>query len=681
MDVYLKRLAFTLKQTPLVLLLLAVLAFGPQITRLGFYWDDWAKILSGYLFGLDSYPAYYAEDRPVSAWTHMLFTPLAGYAPLGWHVLALLLRWLSAWAMLWMLNLLWPRARWQNFAAAALFLVYPVFTQQAAAVTFHQQWLQYALFLFSLGAMILGLRAASRPRRRAWTAAALAAVALQFSVTEYFIPVELVRIAVVYLLFRQARSGAARQGGGMAWAAVKAYAPYGVLLAGYAVYRLFIYLPPAGSDPYRAETLFNFAADPLGTLQALGLTVIVDEMRILVTSWADLLQFEIAGAAPFTLLSYALGLAGGGLLAAALLAWREDGERAVEGAPGRGWPRQAFWLGLLGVLVGPIPAWITGRQVVFDFHSDRYALPAMFGAALLLAAVIDWLGKARLQKAVMVSLLAALAVGLHLRAGNEYRWLWTDQLRFYWQLHWRAPGLEPSTVILTENEPFPNQGLFSTSAALNLLYPQTAAARSGAAPLGVWMYTLLPRFHEGLPDDRDVDFNTTFRTLHFEGNLERAVLVHRDPRFSNCLWMLRPEDTLHPYLPVLVRDFLPVSNLSQVQPEAGHQPPVELFGEEPEHGWCYFYEKADLARQLEDWETAARLYDEARAAGYAPGGSESKSPYEWLPMMEALQAVGRTDEAASLFSAALQADPGYRAMLCQFWSAEPDPAWACPSSS
>ena len=139
---------------PFLLLLVAGLGFGLLAPNLGFYWDDWAKILVSRLYGLGAYPAYYAGDRPLSAWTHMLFTPLLGESPLPWQVFTLLLRWLSALGMLWSLNLLWPRARRQNLVAALLFLIYPVFTQQPAGVTFHQQWLQFALFFLSLGAMI-----------------------------------------------------------------------------------------------------------------------------------------------------------------------------------------------------------------------------------------------------------------------------------------------------------------------------------------------------------------------------------------------------------------------------------------------------------------------------------------------------------------------------------------------
>ncbi len=658
---------------PVLLLLVSVLAFGLLIPGLGFYWDDWAKILVARLYGLAAYPAYYASDRPLSAWTHMLFTPLLGQSPLAWQVFNLLLRWLSAVGMLWSLNLLWPRARRQNLAAALLFLVYPVFIQQPAGVTFHQQWLQYALFFLSLGAMLRAKKFFSP-----WTLLSLGASLLQLSITEYFVSLELVRPFVLWFAMRDAparglpKSKAVIQ---KALRVLRAWAPYLALLSGYTVYRLFLMRLP-GKDPYRAETLYNFLSNPLKTLQDTLLVALIDELHILVDSWAGLLRFQVLDAAPFTLFSYAVGLAAGGLVAAALMGLVFHQENPANDLPAEqddppGWLRQALILGVAGVLVGPIPAWITGRQVVFDFHSNRYAMPAMFGAALLFTVGIEWLAQRRVQRAVLAGVLVALAVGLHLRVANDYRWIWTSQQRFFWQLAWRTPGLTPNTALFLENEPFPDQGLFSTSAALNLMYPQGFGPFSteGANRLSYWVYTLRPRYQKA-PDSFSIGLSTRFRTLRFEGQTPGSLLLFNDPSRANCLWVLSARDQANPYLPELVRDFLPISNLERITPEpAPGYPPQDLIGPEPAHTtWCYYFEKADLARQQGDWPTAARLAEQAKAQGYTPAKSGSNSPYEWLPMVEGLARVGQWSEAARLTRRAYEQDPNFQAMYCDLWA-------------
>ena len=308
-------------------MLVTLLSFGLLIPWLGFYWDDWAKILVSRLFGLPAYFAYYAEDRPLSSWTHIFFTPLLGTQPLGWHVFTLLLRWLSAWGMVWSLNGLWPQARRQNLVAGLLFLVYPVFVSQPVAVTFHQQWLQYALFFLSLGAMIQAWNKdltlepykpaswkepASR-RLWGWTGLALLAMLLQLSVTEYFAPLELVRPVVLWFLFASLGVGAAASRGRFGWLpaararkTLLAWAPYLAILALYVTWRLFFIRLP-GEDPYRANTLYALLNQPLATLRQTLWTAFVDEVRILLSAWGDLLQVDLQNLTPFQLLAGAVG--------------------------------------------------------------------------------------------------------------------------------------------------------------------------------------------------------------------------------------------------------------------------------------------------------------------------------------------------------------------------------------
>jgi hypothetical protein len=73
---------------------------------------------------------------------------------------------------------------------------------------------------------------------------------------------------------------------------------------------------------------------------------------------------------------------------------------------------------------------------------------------------------------------------------------------------------------------------------------------------------------------------------------------------------------------------------------------VELFGSEPAHDWCYYYQKASLARQQGDWQTAARLGEEVGRSGLLP-----TDVTEWLPFYQAafhLQDQARASELAEI---------------------------------
>lgn len=662
----LRRLKFSQKSLPWALLALCVAAFGLLIPWLGYYWDDWAKILVARLWGLQGYWAYYAEDRPLSAWTHILFTPILGYRPLAWQLFSLLLTWLSALGAWWSLSRLWPMARRRAAYTALLFAVYPVFTLRAAAITFHQQWLQYALFLFSLGAMIQSVRV---PRRFGlWTGLALAAMLTQLTVTEYFAPLELLRLPVLWFLSGQEPAPAGKRPA----RTLRRWAPYLLALAAYITWRLF-FVRLSGEDPYRADTLYNFFSAPLDTALNLARTMLQDGLYLLVSTWAqDLNVGPITKITSFNMA--ALVFSAGVALAAALYLQRlELPEEPAEGQSSGG-IGQALALGLLAVLLGMTPAWITGRELIFDFHSNRYAMPAMLGAALFWVAVLEWFVTQKDRQAVLLALVLGLTVNMHLRTLNADRWIWKQQKEVFWQLYWRAPYIQPGTAILSEREPFSNQGLFSTSAALNQLYPQP----KGRDTLAYWWYTLLPHYANHIPEPLEIGFSTQFRTLVFQGSTPHSLLLSYDLSQGSCLRVLSPDDADDPYLSALVRSMLPISHLGTIQataPLSGY-PPVEMFGPEPAHTWCYYFQKADLARQQGNWDVAAALGDEAQALGYSLQDSRSNTPQEWMPFIEAYAHSGSLAEARQLTLEVLEKDERHTRPFCTLWervqSSSPD---------
>ena len=153
-----RSLSFPIWSVPIGLIVLGLITYGLYIPRLGLYWDDWAKLLTGRLWGMNSYWAYYAEDRPFSAWTHIVLTPLLGYNPLPWQIFTFVMRLLSVVGIWWTLKNIWPEKPRIAIYTSLLLLVYPVFDQQAIAVTFHQQWMQFALLAFSFGLTVKALQ-------------------------------------------------------------------------------------------------------------------------------------------------------------------------------------------------------------------------------------------------------------------------------------------------------------------------------------------------------------------------------------------------------------------------------------------------------------------------------------------------------------------------------------------
>ncbi len=182
----------------LMLLAIMILAFGLLTPSLGFYFDDWVNLYvlksGGNLW------EYLRYDRPFSAWTFIVTYPILGPNPLNWQIFTLIIRWLSVVAMWWTLRQIWPERPRQVLWMALIFGVHPIFSQQAIALTYSQNFMTYALFFASLGSMLFAIR---NPK---WfwpfTVLALLTEILHIFTMEYFWGLELLRPVLIWLALK-----------------------------------------------------------------------------------------------------------------------------------------------------------------------------------------------------------------------------------------------------------------------------------------------------------------------------------------------------------------------------------------------------------------------------------------------------------------------------------------------
>src|SRR3990172_2772606 len=268
---------------------------------------------------------------------------MVGTRPLSWHLFSLALRCLTVLAMWWVFRMIWPSAWRQVTKAALLFAVYPVFFKQPIAVAFHQHWTGYLLYFVSLGAMLLATR--NRRRRALLLLGSLLAMCLHLAIFEYFAGAELLRPILLWLyLGSPGMSGRIRLG-----KTLRSYLPYLVVLAGFAAWRIgFAINNPAGVNP--PSLILNLGAQPFHALSRLAALTSQGSVRLLLTSWLQVLQPDfIYPQRRFILVSWVIGSLVAGVLAIYLR--RVDSEEQ-EGLAGSGtWPRQAFLLGLAAMLL------------------------------------------------------------------------------------------------------------------------------------------------------------------------------------------------------------------------------------------------------------------------------------------------------------------------------------------
>ena len=645
---------FKNRTVPVALLLLCGLGFGLLIPILGFYWDDWPAIATIRLLGNSGFWDFYKGERPLSAWTFVIFGPLFGTNPFLWHIFTLTLRWLTVLAMWWMLQLLWPSRKNEVTWIAFLFAIYPTFTQQPVAVAFSQHWITFALYFFSVSCMLLAVK--NKRRFIFFTTIALFTSALHMLTMEYFIGLELLRPVYLWLTLANEKKATYQRLRGT----LLHWLPYLLLIIGVVLWRLF-FMEIIIEDPNDPILFYGFFNQPFSaTLQLIQLAA-QEYLANLVGAWYLALPPDAVNLTnKLFMTSLALGAAGAGLAIFYLFNLRPD-SNSLPTQDGN-WSTQAIVVGFLAAFLGSLTAWVTNRNVLTGLHSGRFGLAAMFGISTLVVGLLCWLTPHRLQKITIIGALVGVAIAFHYRSTYVYFDAWVKQHQFYWQLSWRVPYLKPNSVLYSTDELFLFVGRNPTSMAINLLYPQP----TGTPALSYWFvelpYHVGPQGIPNLLEGRNLEFS--FRNYTFTGSSQDGLAIFYEPEGGRCLWILSPNDRYNPEIPALTEEILPISNLSQIveSNEFSDYPPTQIFGEEPYHSWCYYFQKAELARQIGDWERVITLGDEATAAGY-----RAVNPHEMLPFIEAYANVGKWNEAFRQTRRAYQKDERYATQLCYLW--------------
>ena len=644
-------LRFSEKNFPFVLLVIGLLLYGPFMPWLGFYWDDWPVILMGKFFGTSAFADFYTYDRPFSAWTYIISLPVLGLHPLAWQLYTFLLHFLSAIFFWLVLRRIWPEQRNQTAWMAVLFLIHPIFTLQFISVAFSQHWTCALLYSFSLWAMLESLRGG--PARWLWQGLALAACALHLWTMEYFVGMEIFRYVVLWLINEPTIPARERLA-----IVIKRALPYSLILISYVIWRLFILQLPA-EDPNPVQYLTDLRTQPLTGLLTLAQIVVRDLLYMLVQVWANILDpARVQLVSKFFLLSVLFSSIVAGLVGMYFRRFTSNTTEAVVASPV--WAVQALCVGLLGTLLGTLPGWITYREVLTQPYGNRIVIPALFGLGILAVALIDWVSQNRNRKLILLSLLCGLSAFSHLYVANGYREAWNVQRNLYWQLYWRVPALQPGTSLLSDSEVVLGAGNYSTASAVNLIY----ATEFELQEFPYWFFNMGQGFNpqmERFLAGKTIRHN--FRTWHFQGDANDILLI--DNSLESCMQILAEGQAENTELTPLLTQALPQVNLARIitEPKVDSVPPVEIFGPEPAHTWCYYYQKASLARQSGDWERVIALGEQADREGYQPVKTA-----EWLLFVDAYVHVGDFVAAENLTSRIQTRDPRLTPFLCTYWS-------------
>jgi len=336
---------------------------------------------------------------------------------------------------------------------------------------------------------------------------------------------------------------------------------------------------------------------------------------------------------------------------------------------------QWFIIGGCALITAGIPFYVVGLGVRLDFPSDRFTQPFAFGAALILVGLLELIPPLS-WRTTLAAAFVALAIGLQIQYGFSFREDWKLQEAYFWQLFWRAPSIQPGTALLSDNTIFPYTDDDALTMPLNWIY--SPDQKNGL--LHYAQIFFIVNAGNPIPLTPNSPLVKTKDAVSFHGSTSDALVVQFTP--PSCLHILNPMyDSNLPLAPLSGENYktlasaglpllgrkdemaLPLSNPAVIRP-SGHTPAAlsNLFGPEPPHNWCYFYEKADLARQEGNWAQVARLGDEAFAASYLPD-----DPSEYLPFIEAYARLDRWNDAKQLTLSTANTMPILEPALCGLW--------------
>jgi hypothetical protein len=631
----------------LILLVVALLAYGLLMPQLGFYWDDLPMTWIRYQMGPEAQTDYFSNNRPVWGVLHRITTSMIPQVPLYWQIFALFWRWLGAVVVFAILTKLLKDKPRSVLGVALLFLVYPGFNQHWSAYLYSHFYIVLFFFLISLLCMLLAME--DSKRFWVWTAAGMLFSALNLWMMEYFYVLELARVGVILTAVRNEPLALRER----VIRTLKLWMPYLVVFVLAVLSRLFIF----NNQIYGMGLTEKLKSAPMETLMNLGQTILFTLRLVLKDAWLQMLELPDAAFVDSALTSYYLVIAAAILLAAAgFLLVPRDAIQTIRKSS-----MDAIWLiglGALAVFLAGWPFWLIGFPPSLEWPASRFTLPFAFGVSLVFGGLIGLLPWERARIVLLVALVS-LAVGKQYLNSRNYQQDWATQKELFWQMTWRAPGLKPDTVVLLNEGALDYYADNSLGAVLNWIYAPDNHTRHVEYVLfypKTRLKNVLPKLETGIPIEYD------YLAAQFKGNTSQTLAMYYQP--PGCLRILDNDiERVNRMIPEtsLLRFAARISSPELILNEPRARMP-EVYGPEPEHDFCYYFEKADLSRQFKDWESVVKYAETALSLEHR------YDPAEQLVFIEGYAHVGEWGRAVEISERANEfSAESVGPMLCRLW--------------
>ncbi len=653
---------FSRRQTPVIIaffFIVAALLYLPLTDHFTYYDDDWYSMYAARVAGPEILQEFYVLDsRPIRALVMIPLYILFQGDPFYYALSAYFFRALGALTMLWALRLVWPFHKKETFLAALLFLVYPGFLNQTVPIDFQSHLIGIWLAYLSLGLSLKSIFISNRFQRLLlWVGAALSGL-ICIGLMEYYIGFEAARLLLFAVIFsRHAGERKAKVLNGF-----KSWVPYALIPLIFVFWRFFIFQGQRKVTDAALQLSKVFTV-PLHTMLTWALYFLQDIVNVTFLAWS----------VPFSQLGFNLRLRDSmialGLSMLVLILFYlvlplfKDESAEGSATPPSDFKTEGLWVGGIWVLAGLVFVILANRHVVFPEYS-RYGFVSAGGAVILLVALLSWVSSKHIQLGILGLLLLSATV-THYANAVKFAALGDDIRSFWWQVNWRVPNFEPGTTLVAH---YPNGGIRETSfvwgPANQIYFPDgftKTPVQTGISSILLDQATVIDILN------RKQQYSDLYYLVETYPD-PRHILVLTQPSPLSCLQIIdgnAPEYSSHEDTMFLSIGEFSETKYINTQGDSREMPEF-LFGTEPEHGWCYYYQKATLARQQGDWDEVIKLGLEISSNGYRPDDL-----IEWMPFLQGY-ALSNNEESLKRLSSAVKSDKFVARQACDILSALPD---------
>jgi hypothetical protein len=631
----------------ITIILLTIITHGLRLIDLGFYRDDWYLLWNGYTQGFQSIGPIFQGDRPFMGIIYSWVYRFLGNEALAWHLYALVLKLGGALAFFWLLRMIWPTRTFETAAATLLFVIYPGFLQQPNANTFQNHLFGYLFAILSIAFTIRAIQAS-----RVWKSILLYGFAVIFQVVyiniyEYMIGLEGVRILLLWYVTSRDLRGTYHD---KTKIFLKRWIIFAPAIIGVVYWRVFVF-ESSRQAMNMGSLLSTYSSTKLKSLYYVLVDFSVDLIDAIIAAWiVPLYGFLRESTYRDIGISVLYAMVAVGLFLLYYLYLRRR-NLLIENQEYSKKYAIYIWVGLVATIVTILPVVFAGRNIYFANQFDRYTLQVTIGISLLLVGIVFYSLRERLRIYLLV-LLIGFGVATHYHNIAFYQEFWNLQRELWWQLSWRAPDIVDDTVLVAM---LPRGYLLAESYEIwgpaNIIYrPDEENVK---IPAEVLNRSTAQAIIRGADDEREQRGASIIRDF-------KKVLVISMPTPQSCMNAIDGKKyELSQSEDLLVIQVAPYSKIDRIDNDATtHYPPVSIFGAEPDHTWCYYYQNISLARQRNDWDEVAQLADEALDLGYKP-----LDLYEWMPVLEGYANTNRNKDARHI-SRIIQSDKNLQHNIC-----------------